>query len=516
MSKVCEETFWPRFKNADQVASLQVYFRQFNSNQIEGKDFIDSLIKHTKIQSKVLLFDAMLIRFKTVCPGVRNQNMDSMNLLCLALRDLNCDKFRNQGAGLPNFLKPLLMFNDPYRTKHKAERVRQETLLNYMSPITSLLEKSYTQLSSFSELHTVIDNLVEACVKYSDYLSANLQSVNEYHELEENENASEVFSLPVCEGSWRSQYTIQREQYSMEYILEKLEFTDYYEPVFLGNIIPAHKAHRYAFIKKLKTLGLEVPGVVLFCHHYGPANGNIYLIWKEGIKEYLTLRQNLIDRVVGELPKYFSRSHKQRVKVLTNLIMQDKISTAQFRALYRELTGDESVADNAVSKSVDERTRLILKNADASIIRDISVNNGRKEAFDTFWEVTENKLEELQAAAVDDRHHATETDREVVLNMALALSARDLYQQCVDQAKKENLLDEQIPSLSWFRFQFWPKNIYTHTAVNYTGRLKIHYIIQQRSIRKYTPDDHYCSALYKYCRELAVQFAKHVTFFKYR
>ena len=119
MSKAREETFWPRFKNADQVASLQVYFRQFNSNQIEGKDFIDSLIKHTKIQSKVLLFDAMLICFKTVCPGVRSQNMDSMNLLCLALRDLiwyvspNCDKFRYQGAGLPNFLKPLLMFNDP-------------------------------------------------------------------------------------------------------------------------------------------------------------------------------------------------------------------------------------------------------------------------------------------------------------------------------------------------------------------------------------------------------------------
>ena len=70
MSKACEETFWPRFKNADQVASLQIYFRQ-----IEGKDFLDSLIKHTKIQSKVLLFDAMLILFKTVCPGVRSQNM---------------------------------------------------------------------------------------------------------------------------------------------------------------------------------------------------------------------------------------------------------------------------------------------------------------------------------------------------------------------------------------------------------------------------------------------------------
>ena len=66
-------------------------------------------------------------------------------------------------------------------------------------------------------------------------------------------------------------------------------FTDYYTPVFLGKIIPAHKAHRYALIKKIKTLGLKVPGVIPFCHHYGPANGKIYLIWKEGIEEDLML-----------------------------------------------------------------------------------------------------------------------------------------------------------------------------------------------------------------------------------
>ena len=96
------------------------------------------------------------------------------------------------------------MFNDPYRTKHKGERVRQETLLNYVSPITSLLEKSYSQRSSFSELHTVIDKLVEAYVKYSDYLSANLQSVKTGREREANTKSN------VSNILWNSSLIITR------------------------------------------------------------------------------------------------------------------------------------------------------------------------------------------------------------------------------------------------------------------------------------------------------------------
>ena len=38
------------------------------------------------------------------------------------------------------------------------------------------------------------------------------------------------------------------------------------------------------------------------------------------------------------------RGHKQQFKALTNAIMQDKITTAQFRALYPELTWDESLS----------------------------------------------------------------------------------------------------------------------------------------------------------------------------
>ena len=93
---------------------------------------------------------------------------------------------------------------------------------------------------------------------------------------------------------------------------------------------------------------------------------------------------------------------------------------------------------------------------------------------------------------------------EVVVNFAIAISAPDLYKQCSDEAKKSNLTESQIPSFSWFKFQFWPKDTTTHTALNYTGRFPVKYMMQQRMVRKTHDDEHYAAAIYKYSREYAV------------
>ena len=90
--------------------------------------------------------------------------------------------------------------------------------------------------------------------------------------------------------------------------------------------------------------------------------------------------------------------------------------------------------------------------------------------------------------------------------MATALSALDLYRQCNASAKSKGLSEEEIPSFSWFKFQFWPKDMYAQTAFNYTGRLKIRYMVQKRSISKARDDDHYCAAIYRYLREFSIRF----------
>ena len=48
--------------------------------------------------------------------------------------------------------------------------------------------------------------------------------------------------------------------------------------------------------------------------------------------------------------------------------------------------------------------------------------------------------------------------------------------------------------------------------MNYTGRLKVRYMVQQRNIQKYSEDDHYCNALYKHAREMAIQFKEPTSF----
>ena len=182
------------------------------------------------------------------------------------------------------------------------------------------------------------------------------------------------------------------------------------------------------------------------------------------------------------------------------LIVEDKISPTQYRAIYRELTGDESVSDNQISKEIDERYRLILKVADSNVIRDLRVHNHRKSSFDMFWKFTKQKIEEL--TAVNDRRHIETTENgNVVVNLALALTVRVLYEKCKVYAIQKGVTEENIASLSWFRFQFWPKSSYMATAMNYTGRFIVRFMVQQRNITKFSPDDHYCNVLFKYAKQ---------------
>ena len=51
-----------------------------------------------------------------------------------------------------------------------------------------------------------------------------------------------------------------------------------------------------------------------------------------------------------------------------------------------------------------------------------------------------------------------------------------------------------------------------HTALNYTGRLRIKSMVQQRTVCKFSEDNHYCSALHKDARELAIQYGNFTSF----
>ena len=112
---------------------------------------------------------------------------------------------------------------------------------------------------------------------------------------------------------------------------------------------------------------------------------------KRGREDNLLINwQETINHIVRSLPKFFSHAHKSKCKALTSLVMHDKVSPAEFCAIYSELTGDVSVANNSNSKAVDECMKLIMSTADGSILRDLWVN-GQAGSFDAFWDITGKK-----------------------------------------------------------------------------------------------------------------------------
>ena len=88
--------------------------------------------------------------------------------------------------------------------------------------------------------------------------------------------------------------------------------------------------------------------------------------------------------------------------------------------------------------------------------------------------------------------------------MAVAISARDIYEECKISYLSKELPQSEIPSFSWFKFQFWLKDLTTHSALNYTGCFPVKYMLQQRMVRKSHDDDHFTNALFKYAREYAI------------
>ena len=106
-------------------------------------------------------------------------------------------------------------------------------------------------------------------------------------------------------------------------------------------------------------------------------------MWRENpdSDEHLPERDGVIDSVTKMLPKYFSRAHKNKMCLLTERVMLDKISPAQFRFIYEEITGDNSKADTQKQTEYDERIRRIIKNTDPALCRDLRINNGKKQSL---------------------------------------------------------------------------------------------------------------------------------------
>ena len=195
-----------------------------------------------------------------------------------------------------------------------------------------------------------------------------------------------------------------------------------------------------------------------------------------------------LEEIKKALPEYHTREMSHTLFEKFGRI-SNHVKLYALRYVYRALTGDCSAPAHATEAEIDRRVVQMVEMEDPGILPDLRVHNGgRKAVFDPFWSACKQVLEEKLGLAIDDRRH------DDVQHMASIVSVRYLWQQAKSLCPEGTL----IPTQEWLRLQFWPKNKHAKVSLQYTGRLKLKYMVQQRQWRKNHEDCHYAAAVFRY------------------
>ena len=63
-----------------------------------------------------------------------------------------------------------------------------------------------------------------------------------------------------------------------------------------------------------------------------------------------------------------------------------------------------------------------------------------------------------------------------------------------------------IPSPQWVKLQFWPKNPIAKASLQYTGKLRVKFMVEAHQTRMWYQDAHYASAIFHHLKMLAIQY----------
>ena len=253
-------------------------------------------------------------------------------------------------------------------------------MLSLVSVVNTHLEKSYG--TNFKLVKNVLDNIIEICVKYSDYLTKNkhIQVECQVNDEEEQQYKKAIFQLPTLENLNRY---AEQERNAIVSLKEALEDKNLYKPVSVDIHFLECQSYQYTLICNLKKCGIPIANTIILAQYYEGSHGNRYFLLHENpdSDEQLTEHNGFIGSVMKMLPKYFSRAHKNKMCLLTEHVMLNKISPAQFRFIYQEITGDNFKADTQKQAEYNECICCIIKNTDPALCQDLCINNGKKQSL---------------------------------------------------------------------------------------------------------------------------------------
>jgi len=229
---------------------------------------------------------------------------------------------------------------------------------------------------------------------------------------------------------------------------------------------------------------------------------NTTFIWKidPNVNESAAFEKNyeIRNELKNSMPIYATRAMRREFVNTCDMFLGN-VEKSRVRRIYKEFTGDLTADES----EIDARVKLAFDLKDPELITDLRhFNEGKISIYDTFWEYAKKFLEgtaQDSVVAVDERRH------DPIMHLARAISVKDLRNQIIKICPEGT----PIPSVQWLRLQFWPKNPWNLSSLQYTGNLPLKFMIQIRQLHLHHIDSHYASAIFRYLKELAIKFKDH-------
>ena len=277
-------------------------------------------------------------------------------------------------------------------------------------------------------------------------------------------------------------------------VLSALEIKEEYEPIVLCDYEPEDRRRRSEWLQ-----GLCLPfSLTLLRRAYGGNIGTMNFLWKIPLDK--NRRDDSIEmRLVLELNKNIPNFHSRQMEkdFIQRYARIAKTPISVLRNIYKEISGDCSEYNTQDEKDTSLRIATFISQCDnTDILIDLRKLYGKQNnsLYDEFWEEIHILFNEYQAA-VQERRHSD------VLYLPFAISIRELVERVV---KRRPGID--VPSLEWVRLQFTPTNPYTNSALKYTSRFEIKFMVQRRQMRSDHPDSKYAYITFKYLKEFAIRY----------
>ncbi|CAB5367427.1 unnamed protein product [Rhizophagus irregularis] len=383
---------------------------------------------------------------------------------------------------------------DPVREKKRYLLFTYDELNFHSQNMTAYLEMSWINHPCFDFLKPPLVKFASDLQKYAEYLLKKTVQTKKNHDsmipiVNEGDAGKLKIILPVM---FRNPAIITK----YKELINAVEFADYWKTINVDPYCPDNRTAKSTYLQKLEETFTFKMG--MYTYHHGNIM-NTTFIWKidPSVDESIAFEKNykIRSELKNSMPVYATRAMRREFVDTCDMFLGN-VEKSRVRRIYKEFVGD-STADEM---EIDIRVKLAFDLRDPDIITDLRhFNEGRISIYDTFWEYSKKFLEgtaQDSVVAVDERRH------DPIVHLARAISVKDLKNQIAKLCPK----DTPIPSVQWLKLQFWPKNPWNLSSLQFTGILPLKFMIQIRQLHMDHIDSHYASAIFRYLKELAIKF----------